>query len=650
MINFFIKQPLQFFRKLELSQKIISFTIIAVVSILIFDNLPAKYKFLYSKQENITVEPTGKKNIESKSNEVWISSIVVDGENINLEKIKIPNNWEYKENSIVFANTNNNALRLNFKYFHTIEIYFIKHQWSGIVNISSTNNEKKEIDLFGKDNEKYFYKIESKIHNSNIFYQIFSLIIVFFLILFLVFRFIKINHNNIKYKKNSFIIFSLIPLIIWIIYLLSFFPGLMSPDSFDQWSQIIKFSFNDWHPVFHTLIIWILTRIWLSPAIIILFQILFLFTTLVITFNVLQTYKINKYLLTLFAIFLAISPVNGMMIITLWKDIPYSISILLLSIVLLNIITSDGKWILSKKNKIITITTLILVSLLRHNGLPVGIISYFSLILITINQKKIILKTGIIFLLLTVIIKIPIYNSLKVVKSPKYLKDLMILQVIAPSVINDNLDNSENEYLNSIYPIDIWKKKYDPCSTNYITFSNYFNREIINKNQLDFYKKSSKIIFKHPKESIIAILNMNSTILKLNNPKYCNFYTTFTKIDDFKSDHPYFDLQNKYNLKTQSLIKISNNFFKNILELSFNKINIIFFWRPFVDLVLILFFGLIFILKTSSKNLIIFLPLLLNIISLFFTIPGQDYRYYYSLHISLILIVLAFIKKYNIKK
>jgi hypothetical protein len=39
------------------------------------------------------------------------------------------------------------------------------------------------------------------------------------------------------------------------------FPGLTSPDTESQWEQVQTFVFNDWHPVIHTLLIWLVTRI-----------------------------------------------------------------------------------------------------------------------------------------------------------------------------------------------------------------------------------------------------------------------------------------------------------------------------------------------------------------------------------------------------
>jgi uncharacterized membrane protein YjfL (UPF0719 family) len=54
--------------------------------------------------------------------------------------------------------------------------------------------------------------------------------------------------------------------VIWTVYLLAFWPGLMSPDSLEQWRHIVQGQFNNDHPAFHTLTTWLITRVWIVPA------------------------------------------------------------------------------------------------------------------------------------------------------------------------------------------------------------------------------------------------------------------------------------------------------------------------------------------------------------------------------------------------
>jgi hypothetical protein len=73
--------------------------------------------------------------------------------------------------------------------------------------------------------------------------------------------------SNLKINKSIFLdgeihlknmlLYSLPIFFIWSIYLLAFYPGMMSADSFNQWNQVLTGVYVNHHPVFHTLLIWL---------------------------------------------------------------------------------------------------------------------------------------------------------------------------------------------------------------------------------------------------------------------------------------------------------------------------------------------------------------------------------------------------------
>jgi hypothetical protein len=82
------------------------------------------------------------------------------------------------------------------------------------------------------------------------------------------------NNKPIDNLSNwSFLRYALLCFVFWSIYLATFWPGVLSNDSIDQWRQMLSGCFFYWHPVFHTLTNWLITRIWLSPATIVKAQI-----------------------------------------------------------------------------------------------------------------------------------------------------------------------------------------------------------------------------------------------------------------------------------------------------------------------------------------------------------------------------------------
>jgi len=208
--------------------------------------------------------------------------------------------------------------------------------------------------------------------------------------------------------------FALPSFIVWFIYLLAFWPGSMSPDSLLQWKQVLHGHFEDWHPAFHTMNIWLLTRIKLSPAIVAITQIIALGSTIGWALGVLQRYGVPKTVLWFTSLLFALWPVNGFMVITLWKDIAYSIALLVLAIYVFEIVMQKGAWLAQFKNWFFLGCILALVSLYRHNGVIPAFITVVFLFFFFAKYWKGIVFAATLALLIYAGIRGPLYNVLDV--------------------------------------------------------------------------------------------------------------------------------------------------------------------------------------------------------------------------------------------
>jgi hypothetical protein len=176
--------------------------------------------------------------------------------------------------------------------------------------------------------------------------------------------------------------FALPMLIAWVVFLLAFWPGMMSNDSLDQWRQVLSGQYNDHHPAFHTLTIWLVTRVYLSPAVVALAQIVALGLLSGAILAGFESLGVPSNVLWAASLVFALSPVNGTMVNTLWKDIPYSTALLGFTFLLFRLVYSGGTWIAERKNWLILGITAGLVSLFRHNGLPVVLATFLLLLFV----------------------------------------------------------------------------------------------------------------------------------------------------------------------------------------------------------------------------------------------------------------------------
>lgn len=94
--------------------------------------------------------------------------------------------------------------------------------------------------------------------------------------------------------------------VVWSMYGIIFYPGLISWDFFVQWYEMSgKLPRSDWHPFFHTCIIWLLTRVWYSPAIITIAQIFFMSASIGIAGRSLQRIKVPDRIILFIILFYA---------------------------------------------------------------------------------------------------------------------------------------------------------------------------------------------------------------------------------------------------------------------------------------------------------------------------------------------------------
>jgi len=281
--------------------------------------------------------------------------------------------------------------------------------------------------------------------------------------------------------------------IIWSIYGWFFYPGLISWDFYVQWYEMSgKIPFSDWHPLFHTLFIWLVTRIWYSPAMVSLVQIMTL--SLLVGLLAKRLYRLGTpWWVVLFLVaFYAFFPLNGFYAVSLWKDIGYSIAFLWLNILVLDIVVSKGKVLTRKSTLLSLFLSLWCVAMMRHNGIVPALGSLLILFLVYYRKYlKPLFLVLISLVAMIVIFKGPVFTWLNVdVKSKNVLKAHLPIQHVG-AVLNAGREISlqDKEFLTQIMPLSYWKQAYDSRSCMPLIFgkktdgSHYLNGEFLKDNE-----------------------------------------------------------------------------------------------------------------------------------------------------------------------
>ena len=453
-------------------------------------------------------------------------------------------------------------------------------------------------------------------------------------------------------KNKTFIINFLISFTIIFIILLIFYPGLVSYDGNDQWQQVQSGIITNGHPFFSTYFMFLLSKIWNSITVVIIYQILLISICWGYLCKTIKAESKNKKILMyFFTVMVMLTPLVSLYTITVWKDIVYTSYLFLCAIMLYD--WSNNKFKLNKLKYCILGLLLAMVFSYRHNGMIVAILLLiiFYILCIRKYRKKIIDKNNFkkyFFALLSfiiIIIAISIPKKIILNQSQKKLGgvstrisystiDSYMLWMMGAHITDNNVKSKrDQQFLNGIIPLNEWKEAYNSYLVNNTNSAKNLNKEYLSKNSSEFEKMFIKYSMKYPLTIFRHYLKSDSLLL---NP------VSSLKGYVYVFCFPEMEYLPKYTI-IKSKIPFLRKFYIKLTDYSFYKPFIIFYQPAFI-LYLCIIMAIILSKKVYNKKIWIFLlPMFANTISLLPINLAQDLRYVYINYLTFFGLLLMFI-------
>lgn len=459
----------------------------------------------------------------------------------------------------------------------------------------------------------------------------------------------KLNYQDLK-------IF-LIPMVIFLFYLLVFYPCVATYDSFNQLHQIASGYFANWHPFFHTFINMLCLKIYPNPVSICIFQIL-VFSTMwmvICKYNRgdnLENNKTFKYQI-IATVIICLIPINAIYSITLWKDILFSYCLMFLCFLAKVMIDKNGK----VDYKFIILISLIMafVSQLRGNGFYVIVVALIVYSIYLFVKKNI--KMSVLLPVLTVIFILLIASLNIVYHVQDNEKDALMTKVshmLADYVLNLEIDEADKNTIYQLIDENKTSKVYRSTGTDSIwAIMNYENAE---SNKSTYINLALKYSLKNPLYCLHYLFKsapMVWDITKDSDWAGRPYYMSF-KSDRLQSDFKGYYVNRNFTPTTPyenlSYANWGTPVFYVLNSLSIgieNSLFDTFFNSPalYMYLSIILMVAIHFITKSRAIYLM-YVPNLLNIVIVFLSTPIQDYRYLYPNLLVCYLLVIIFIQLY----
>ena len=465
--------------------------------------------------------------------------------------------------------------------------------------------------------------------------------------------------ENKKCKIEKIDIFTfLMPFIIFLIALLSFFPGILTNDPVDQINQAQTNNFYHGHPYIVSIFFGTLTTIGGKNGtyLVVLVQIIIFSLIWSYSCKTLRKYnntRKNKIFQVIITIILSIMPLNFLYSITLWKDILYSYNFILL--ITLTYVGMRENYKYTKTQIILLVLACIVIMKFRFNGYPIGLISIIFLAFMSFmkNKDKKILKTFIIsFIVIDLIFTLPTKFVNDVTEEGSYSNVLDSTKVcLLAAMLNDGLElnDEEKDVINNIMNVDSLKENYNPYNGGTIFYSDDYNDNWgYDENTVLKFREIFNKYAKYHKLAIIKYFEKVNSIWWSIDEKY-GMHSVITTNDWIH------DKENgRYD--TKPILKNANKFLTDYTVWTMKtKTRYNLNYRPAVPLIVSLVIVIMFSIKNKNgKYLILAIPMILNIGTYIFLITSQDQRYFYpnfTTEYALILIFgIEFIKTKKLKK
>ncbi len=570
---------------------------------------------VFPKITTIKITATGEKDENSLGSEVWLAQIseAKISSSIPLED-RCSDEWEEIDGLLVSTSNQPSEIICAIETEKEILIKFGTHPWSGIVEVQA-NNQTFARDLFGNSGDLVLVDIDLQLSTKEkVFFALFFIAdgISLGLILFLVTLWLLRTKSNRKliftgFIKQHWFINALIMIIVWGLFLTIFWPGFLSPDGVTQLSQVVSGRYYNWHPAFHTLTLWLLTRFSLSPAPIVIFHILSLGILLGGGISYVGRGLENKWSSHLLVGFYSLFPAVSLMVLTIWKDVLYSISLTALTIILFQIIATDGQWLSKSVNWIALGLSCALVMLFRHNGWIPVVGSLVVLFVAFYKQyKKNIIGGSLILILLWYGITGPLYSAVGVnTTDVKYGKNQAV-----PNTMNVLLTKHRN------------------AGTKITSGEEYFftqekigevevDQEFLNEHVKDLIILSIKLTWRNPLVTVDFLTSKTNFVFQIRQPSGNRYETIGGDIID-----------NPFGITASSPAPSVKAAVKNLISITERPEYDWFFWRNAFWMYLFIFAVVIAIVRTKNwKYVLLAMPVILNAIPLAVFSGGQLTRY-----------------------
>lgn len=286
------------------------------------------------------------------------------------------------------------------------------------------------------------------------------------------------------------------------------YPGGVSYDAANQWWQAHSGEYNNWHPVFHTLLIQLCTLLIDRYPFVVLVQCAAFAVAFAYLTKTLHEIGVPAWLAVTVHIFVHLTPLVRNTLMFVWKDNAMCIAAVILCAQTIRMLASRGQWLHKWYNALLFGLVLAFATLVRHNAilftLPLAVIVLCSFA----GVRRMAAFALAVMATAMLLVKGPLYGSLDVVYPNNTAEEAVGLPMIilgnAMQQQPEALDEDARAFLLTLAEEESWRKVYRLNDYNSIKFT--FARELIaDRSPVEILGMAAATAFRAPRCAFEAV-------------------------------------------------------------------------------------------------------------------------------------------------
>lgn len=259
------------------------------------------------------------------------------------------------------------------------------------------------------------------------------------------------------------------------------YPGGVSYDAANQWWQAHSGEYNNWHPVFHTLLIRLCTLACdRYPFVVFVQCVAFALAAAYLTATV-HRMGVPAWLALAAHLLVHLTPLVRNTLMYVWKDNAMTIGVMVLTAQSLSMLNSRGEWLRKWRNAVCFGLVLAFTTLVRHNAILFTLPLLVIVLLSWGNARRMAALAAAVMAACVLLVRGPVYGALDVVYPENTVEEAVGLPMtLLGNAMQQNpaaLDEETRTFLLTLADEEAWRSVYRRNDYNAIKFT--YPRELI---------------------------------------------------------------------------------------------------------------------------------------------------------------------------